>query len=312
MAEFGVSQQRQPQCAINLRTNNTIGTNFVSSKQRGRPAGLLRFGGGAQRALHGGGARRAALAASRAAARERDLRADSERSAAKARSLRQSAGLTALLHQFHAEQQREQGWQGQGRSRGNEPRAGAGEGGGGSSSNVALDGVSVAKYAAAARERQRGGRTKAGGGAATPCCAARVTPNGEAHEQQWRQFCAAPPRRIGMDDIPWPHQPEASACSAAAALCATVGLQPPPAALLAAWDPGRDASLKGAMRTAMLRWHPDKFEQAFGTRLTQDTGERERILGRVRGIMQRLVEAKERWDALYRHPQYGCPKCNTL
>ena len=82
--------------------------------------------------------------------------------------------------------------------------------------------------------------------------------------------------------------------------------------LLAAWDPGRDASLKGAMRTAMLRWHPDKFEQAFGTRLTQDTGECERILGRVRGIMQRLVEAKERWDALYRHPQYGCPKCNTL
>ena len=253
--------------------------------------------------LNGGTARRAALAASRAAARERDLCVESKRSAAKARELRQSAGLSALLDQFHAEQARENRRRRTDRPHGGATRSTFAGGCSSDGANMRINDTFVAKYAAAARERQRVSM-KAGAGvrAASVRCVAQFTTHGEAHEQQWRLFCANPPRCIGFDNIPWPRQPVASVSSAAAALCAALGLEPPPGTHLAAWDPGRDPSLKMAMRNAMLRWHPDKFEQAFGARLTQDPDERGRILERVRSIMQHLVEAKARWDALYRPP----------
>ena len=45
---------------------------------------------------------------------------------------------------------------------------------------------------------------------------------------------------------------------------------------------------KKAYHTAAMRWHPDKFTQRFGSRLTEK--DREQVLERVKGIYQSLQE----------------------
>ena len=45
---------------------------------------------------------------------------------------------------------------------------------------------------------------------------------------------------------------------------------------------------KKAYHTAAMRWHPDKFTQRFGSRLTGQ--DREQVLERVKGIYQSLQE----------------------
>ena len=47
-----------------------------------------------------------------------------------------------------------------------------------------------------------------------------------------------------------------------------------------------DAARKARLKKALLRWHPDKFLQSFGSRLAAD--EREAILQRVTEVSQAI------------------------
>ena len=144
-------------------------------------------------------------------------------------------------------------------------------------SQFSLDDASVAKMAAVARERRRA----AAGAGGAPARSTRTRESAE-HEASWAAFCTAPRDEIGMADIPWPpkawHTLAVGATSAAEALCAELGLCAPAAAQREFWDAGSDPQVKAAVRAAMLRWHPDKFEQMFGTRLTRDATERAHIM----------------------------------
>jgi len=119
--------------------------------------------------------------------------------------------------------------------------------------------------------RSGGGSARAGGGAgggAAAAAAARA--RAEAQEARWDAFAAraklggAAP--IGEADVPWP-----------------------PAELDAA-SFGLDARVfdererKQAYRAASLRWHPDKFVQAYGGLLRDD--ERDAVLARVTRVSQ--------------------------
>ena len=89
-----------------------------------------------------------------------------------------------------------------------------------------------------------------------------------AYEAKWATFAAAgaggPP--IGFNDVPWPQTDARS-----------LGLDK------------RFASLdecKKSFRKVSLRWHPDRFVQAFGARLVE--AEREAVLRKVTQISQAI------------------------
>ena len=93
-----------------------------------------------------------------------------------------------------------------------------------------------------------------------------------ASDRDWERFCARPDdAAIGMRDVPWPVLDAAS-----------LGLDPrhTPSA----------AERKARFRQQSLRWHPDKFVQAFGGRL--DAAERDAVL-------QRVTEVSQAINALY-------------
>ena len=129
-----------------------------------------------------------------------------------------------------------------------------------------------------------------------------------AYEARWNDFVAQPPPVLALDNIPWPPAPPAalaptSAAAAAAARTAHVAMPPlPRTAMEAVGDlvglppTAPEAQLKAALRTASLRWHPDKFNQAFGARLPTDAALRHAILDRVSATMQRVSETKARWQ----------------
>ena len=88
-----------------------------------------------------------------------------------------------------------------------------------------------------------------------------------ASEGGWEKFAALPPdATIRMRDVPWP-----------ALTADALGL-----------DPAKSgkAQRKQAFRALSLRWHPDKFVQGFGGRLSE--AEREAILGRVTEVAQAI------------------------
>jgi hypothetical protein len=53
---------------------------------------------------------------------------------------------------------------------------------------------------------------------------------------------------------------------------------------------------KKVIRQAFLRWHPDKFDGAFGSRLLP--ADRERIRARVTATAQHIAKIKESSDKL--------------
>jgi len=51
---------------------------------------------------------------------------------------------------------------------------------------------------------------------------------------------------------------------------------------------GGPAGVRSRLRSEVLRWHPDKFEARWGSRLA--AGDRDRILARVKEVAQQLTE----------------------
>ncbi|EOD09186.1 hypothetical protein EMIHUDRAFT_248740 [Emiliania huxleyi CCMP1516] len=88
-------------------------------------------------------------------------------------------------------------------------------------------------------------------------------------EAAWAKF-AARGQEICMRDVPWPSLDAAS---------------------LRLGPRQSEAERKSAYRTLSLRWHPDRFVQAFGAKLRAD--ERE-------GILQKVTEVSQTINAMFR------------
>ena len=99
----------------------------------------------------------------------------------------------------------------------------------------------------------------------------------EQLDQKFLLLESNPPEEVGFRDIPWPITHSGHwvlLCISRTAFA--------------------DAALrKQAYKRASLRWHPDKFLQAFGSRLPKlGTPERDRILKEVLRVSQCVNEAK--------------------
>ena len=175
-----------------------------------------------------------------------------------------------------------------------EAPASGGCGGGGSGSRAQDREASIASFA----ERARARRADVSG----------IADAHAAYQARWHDFVANPPAILSIGNVPWPPAPPAPAptASAAAAAAARSAHQPPPllprtpletvADLVGLAPTAAGGELKAALRAAALRWHPDKFVQAFGARLPAEPSVRGAILARVSATMQRVTEAKSRWQ----------------
>ena len=140
---------------------------------------------------------------------------------------------------------------------------------------------------AARRFQSAAGGTRGAGPAPPPPPSAKIA-DWHAHEEAFQRFADAPPDAISADAIPWPPEPWSHILST------------PAAALLRETECGehRDAELLQAYRRAYramaLRWHPDKFEQRFGTAVdAAGSEEAERVRRRVQDVAQAVQSA---WD----------------
>ncbi|KAK3286082.1 hypothetical protein CYMTET_6343 [Cymbomonas tetramitiformis] len=91
----------------------------------------------------------------------------------------------------------------------------------------------------------------------------------ERHETMMAKFEKSPPNIINFDKVPWPPDPEVL-------LKAMVELIPE--------ADRNEQTEKKAYRKATLRWHPDKFQNKFGTLLLEK--DKERILQKVKDVSQ--------------------------
>lgn len=96
----------------------------------------------------------------------------------------------------------------------------------------------------------------------------------QEHAARWLAFVESPPSTIRYADVPWlPIERDDL-------LCEALGLG-------GAGGAGSDAAeRKRVHRAASMRWHPDKFSQLFGARLSED--EYERIMARVTATSQAI------------------------
>ena len=116
----------------------------------------------------------------------------------------------------------------------------------------------------------------------------------DTYEQNWSVLlrvyskqdvgATASPRPLRFEDVPW--LPELS--SSAREACG--GGEPFP--LLGCSETASTAEKNKAIRRASLRWHPDKFIQAFGRHIAPE--DRERVLDSVKRMSQRVNHFKER------------------
>ena len=98
-------------------------------------------------------------------------------------------------------------------------------------------------------------------------------------------------------DVPWPPgcgDGEADSASARPLDLADLGVAAgaPPAEALA------------ALRTAQLRWHPDKWQQRFGDRLARG-GDAERILEAVNETSRKITALRARVKKRQQQPSSG-------
>ena len=56
-----------------------------------------------------------------------------------------------------------------------------------------------------------------------------------------------------------------------------------------------DKAKKAALRAASLRWHPDKFLQAYGKLIVES--DHERVMDQVNIMCQRINQLKSRFDS---------------
>lgn len=105
----------------------------------------------------------------------------------------------------------------------------------------------------------------------------------ELYDQRWETFAASPPTRVEFDDIPWlPPLPAVLTHSSDTFL------------MLGISEAATEREKKMAVRKASLRWHPDKFQQAFGAVLCD--GDRGRIMEEVNEVARRVNALKDVLD----------------
>jgi hypothetical protein len=103
-----------------------------------------------------------------------------------------------------------------------------------------------------------------------------------ADERRWEEFRArcAPGHTIEFQDIPWPSGPPHNLLHLE---LDTEGKQNPSGTKAT-------ADIKATIRSAWLRWHPDKFMQKFATLL--DVSDREKIVERLNAITKHINSVK--------------------
>eukprot|EP00668_Euglena_longa_P017147 GGOE01021495.1.p1 GENE.GGOE01021495.1~~GGOE01021495.1.p1 ORF type:complete len:291 (-),score=52.25 GGOE01021495.1:594-1466(-) len=94
------------------------------------------------------------------------------------------------------------------------------------------------------------------------------------HQAKWTSFLEAPLPQIAYSDVPWPD------------------VDAPNDLLLLKLQggPTGQSEVGETIRQLTLQWHPDKFQQRFGSRLGED--DRDRIMGRVTAIFQLVLAHK--------------------
>ena len=109
-----------------------------------------------------------------------------------------------------------------------------------------------------------------------------------SHEEQFKAFADDPPSAVDVNVVPWPPTPWDHILAA-------------PAAILLRGDRDRDdpevvlRAYRKAFRALALRWHPDKFEQMFGSRVDCcSPTESQKVRERVQSLAQAIQAA---WDA---------------
>ena len=124
-----------------------------------------------------------------------------------------------------------------------------------------------------------------------PSCASR-----------WAAFVAAPPSNISYGDIPWPPDATRDLLVSIKAYStevqhgdegrASIGAVLRPASCANQVAAARAAAIvhRRAHRVATLRWHPDKFEQHFGSAIA--AADRVRIFHRTQQICQGLNDMR--------------------
>ena len=110
------------------------------------------------------------------------------------------------------------------------------------------------------------------------------------HAMRWKEFAAKAKqgRPIGYGDVPWLptlSRHVSSSRKDKVELFDVIGVP----------ENAPEREKKAALRAASLRWHPDKFRQAYGKLLIDS--ESERIMDQVNVMSQRINQLKARFDA---------------
>jgi len=104
---------------------------------------------------------------------------------------------------------------------------------------------------------------------------------------RWTEFLRPSDASISYDDIPW------IPVLAETRLGMDDGVEK--FDILGISDHATHEEKKQAVRAASLRWHPDKFTQAFGRRLLEK--DRGRVMESVKLMSQRINQLKDRLRA---------------
>ena len=123
-----------------------------------------------------------------------------------------------------------------------------------------------------------------------------------SYASRWAAFAEAPPASITYSDVPWP--PDATSDLLTSITAYSIEMQHGDEAKAVADTAAHPASCaehldatsiadsirRRAHRLATLRWHPDKFEQRFGSAMA--AADRGRILQRTQDVCQGLNDMR--------------------
>ncbi|KAK3259918.1 hypothetical protein CYMTET_31104 [Cymbomonas tetramitiformis] len=119
------------------------------------------------------------------------------------------------------------------------------------------------------------------------------------HADLWVKFQDDPPQQITVGVVPWP--PDAAQVLAIMAAEEKHLVSAGETADNQRGELSTYAAYKIAFRRASLRWHPDKFEARFGSRLSNECttsdglSHRQQVIARVQGVSQAVNDA---WDCI--------------